>query len=123
MVRSIRFLLPTTLLAALFSLSVLAANLPYERSTEVTLDGSTLYVADGPSGVYAIMKDGLNEIEVFLAPSEVLEKKGVHLQTGDSIRVVGSRVTWNGAEVIVAREVTQKGKTTILRDKDGTPRW
>ncbi len=124
MIKSNRFFLPATLLAALVSFPALAANPTYERSTEVTLEGAALYVAETPPlGLFAIMKDGLNEIQVFFGPSAFLAREGVQPQTGDSIRIVGSRVKWNGTEIILAREVTHNGKTVTLRNKDGTPLW
>jgi hypothetical protein len=124
MVKANRFFLLAILLAALVSFPLLAANPTYERSTEVTLDGSALYVAEAPPlGLFAIMKDGQGEIQVFFGPSQFVAQEGVQPQTGDSIKVVGSRVKWDGTEIILAREVTRNGKTASLRTKDGAPRW
>jgi hypothetical protein len=124
MVRANRFFLPAMVLAALASSPVLAANPTYDRSTEVTLKGSALYVAEAPPmGLFAIMKDGQGEIQVFFGPREFVAQEGVQPQTGDSIKVVGSRVKWGGTEIILAREVTRNGKTVSLRTKDGAPRW
>jgi hypothetical protein len=125
MVKSIRFFLPAVLVAVVLAVPLLAATPAYERSTEVTLDGSTIYVGDGTAalGFFAIMKDGSNEIQVFFGPKSFLEEQGIELKTGDSIKVVGSRVKSNGSDIILAREVTHDGKTVTLRSKDGKPQW
>jgi hypothetical protein len=129
MTNSNRIPLLAVLLAALFPLCLLAAAAPkYDASAEVTLQGDALYVAEHPThaawtGLYAIMKDGAGEIEVHFAPGGFLAGEGIELHTGDAIKVVGSRVQWKGSDIILAREMTSKGKTVILRDKNGAPRW
>jgi hypothetical protein len=129
MTNSNRLPLLAVLLAALFPVSLLAAAAPkYNAATEVTLQGDTLYVAEHPTraewtGLYAIMKEGAGEIEVHFAPGSFLADEGIEIHTGDTIKVVGSRTKWKGVDIILAREVTIKGKTVVLRDKDGKPRW
>ncbi|HVY94413.1 MAG TPA: hypothetical protein VHA14_16745, partial [Bryobacteraceae bacterium] len=48
---------------------------------------------------------------------------GFKFAKGDSVEITGSKVTMNGEEWIIAREVTKDGKTLTLRDKDGNPKW
>ncbi len=125
MVKSSRFFLPAAFVAVVLALPLLAATPAYQHSTEVTLDGSAIYVGDGIAtlGFFAIMKDGSNEIQVFFGPRSFLDDRGIQLKTGDSLRVVGSRVKSNGCDIILAREVSHDGKTVTVRDKDGKPRW
>ena len=129
MTNSHKLPLLAVLLAVLFPLSLLAAAAPkYNSATEATLEGSLLYVAEHPTraewtGLYAIMREGAGEIEVHLAPGSFLAEEGLEIHTGDTIKVVGSRTKWKDVDIILAREVTIKGKTVALRDKDGKPRW
>jgi hypothetical protein len=113
----------------LFVLPLLADGPRYDRSTELTLDGTVLYVGEGSLGLYVIMihrvePDGpVDQITVQLAPTHFLANGGIAVSTGDRVKVVGCRVNWNGAEMILAREVTKKGRTVALRDRGGVPRW
>lgn len=126
-----RPILSAILFASMLATSpISAADRPkYDPAKEVTLESVVLYVGDSPSGVSVIMKDRatasgqVNEIQVQLAPGNFLASEGIEIAANDTIRVVGSRVVADGAEIILAREVSAKGKTSILRDKNGVPRW
>ncbi|HEV2722432.1 MAG TPA: hypothetical protein VG323_20595, partial [Thermoanaerobaculia bacterium] len=100
------------LFAILLAVPLLAAESPqYAPSTEVHLRGDVLYLSEGPGGVFAIMKDGHNEIEVRLAPKSFLESKGVVLRVGNVVTVTGSRTEWRASEVVLARELTVGSST------------
>ena len=110
----------------LVALPVLAGLPAYQQSTEVSLRGEVLYVGEDASasvGAYVIMKDGRNEIQVYLAPPSFLDRQGIELRAGTSITVVGSRTEWGGGEIILARQVTQGSKSVTLRSADGAPQW
>ncbi len=119
----------TLLAAILFSFPLLADRPKYEYSTELTFEGSVLYVGEGAFGLYVVMTDRasatgqVNEITVHLAPSNFLAYHGLEFATGDAIKIVGSRVNWNGTEIILAREVTRRGKAVALRDSNNAPLW
>ena len=49
--------------------------------------------------------------------------KRPQLAKGDQIQVIGSRVKADGADLVLAREVTRRETTLILRDKNGEPFW
>ena len=116
-------------LALLFPLAIRAETPKYNAATEATLQDTAQYVAEHPShekwtGVYVIMRHGpVGEIEVHLAPAGFLSDAGIEISRGDTVKVVGSIVPWHTTEILLAREVTVKGKTVVLREKDGTPRW
>lgn len=116
------------LLVALLLVSALplfAESPRYDAAKEVTLRGEILYAADSAAGagMYVIMKDGNNEIEVHLAPSSFLATAGIELKVGSTIKVSGSRTTWKGSDIILARELTAGSKTVTLRNANGQPRW
>src|SRR5512146_2482499 len=102
----LRAVVSATLLAMrLFVFPLLADRPAYDRSHEVTLEGSVLHVGEGSLGVYVFMReraepDARATVMVQLAPGSVLDREGIRLSRGDTIRIVGSRVMWNGAEMI-----------------------
>ena len=122
----LKSLLLFAVLLVLPALPLLADPPRYQQSTEVTLRGEVLYVGDDVSatvGTYVIMKDGHNEIQVYLAPHSFLDAQGIELRAGASMAIIGSRTQWNGGEIILARQLTQGSKTVTLRSADGAPRW
>ena len=44
-------------------------------------------------------------------------------KAGEEIQVTGSKVTQDGTDLILAREVAKGGDTLTLRFKDGKPAW
>ena len=97
----------------------------YVPTTEVSLRGEVLYAGEDPSatGMFAIMRDGHNEIQVYIAPRAFLERQGIELKAGKTVTIVGSRTHFGGSEVILARQVTEGSKTVTVRNEDGSPRW
>lgn len=71
----------------------------------------------------SVEESGGDKIDVRLAPQGFLAEHGVSLAQGDELEVTGSRVTLEGAPVLIAREVTTQGKTIALRDRSGKPLW
>jgi hypothetical protein len=129
MARSNRVFLFATLIVVLAAVAQAVEELKYNPSTEITIEGNALYVADYPTksdwtGVFAVMRDPRGgEIEVHLAPSFFLSKEGIELHTGDAMKVAGSRVKWHGGDIILARELDAQGKSAQLRDAEGKRRW
>jgi hypothetical protein len=75
-------------------------------------------------GLYLTVKSDKNEtIDVYVGPSEFVKTFGVTFAKGDEIEVIGSKLKVDGAALILAREVTRKETTLILRDKNGEPFW
>jgi hypothetical protein len=50
-------------------------------------------------------------IETHLGPTVWLREQGINLAAGDTVEVLGSRVTMRGIPVLLAREI-KKGETT-----------
>jgi hypothetical protein len=44
-------------------------------------------------------------------------------EEGDQIEVIGSKVKYQGADALVAREVRKGGKALTLRNVQGIPQW
>lgn len=73
-------------------------------------------------GIHVTLKTEKGTIDVHLGPASYLEKK-ISIAKGEKISVTGSRVTYNGAAAIIAREVEKGGVKVQLRKDDGTPLW
>jgi hypothetical protein len=79
-------------------------------------------------GVYLTLKTEAGALkteilEVYVGPVDFVKTFGITFAKGDQIQVLGSRVKVDGVDLILAREVTRKETTLILRDKNGEPFW
>ncbi len=102
----------------------------YDSSTETNIKGTVEDVPHpqyssrrGTAGIHLMVKTETGTIEVHLGPSSYVTQQGFSFAKGDAVEVVGSKVTIDGAEAIIAREVVKDGKTLTLRDKTGRPKW
>ena len=100
----------------------------YDTKTELTLKGTVEAVLQQPFmgrhvGTHLTLKTRSETIDVHLGPSAYVQEKGFSFTKGDEIEVVGSRVKSNGADVIIARQITKDGKTLTLRNAQGLPEW
>jgi hypothetical protein len=100
---------------------------PYDVSTETTITGTVqdiLHPQMGRmNGTHLLVKTESETIEVHVGPSDFVANAGFTFAKGDSVQVLGSKVTIDGKEALIAREVTRDGKTLTLRDKTGRPMW
>jgi hypothetical protein len=122
----------TTFVAAcalwLATLAVAASQSAYDPATESSVSGVIRYVistagADGTVGVHLELKTPEGPVRVHLAPAVFIGMNNFSFFTDESVEIRGARVTHAGETALWARLVTKDGKTLILRDDDGTPRW
>lgn len=100
----------------------------YNPATETTIQGAVQEVKQvtrGPrmTGTHLLVKVGEETTEVMLGPSTFISKQGFSFAKGDPVAVTGSKITMDGVNYVIAREVVKDGKTLVLRDKDGRPQW
>jgi hypothetical protein len=100
----------------------------YDPATEAKLKGTVEELRlDPPTGgkpvAYLVVKNGEDKTQVFLCPKSFLDEMGGKFAMGDSVEVTGSKIKQNGADLILAREVTKSGDTLTLRFSDGKPAW
>jgi hypothetical protein len=123
--RLVLFLVTLILAAA----SVLAqVPLKYDPATEAKLKGAVEELKFvPPSGGkpigYLTVKSGADSVQVFLGPKKFLDDMGANFKPGEVVEVVGSKVKQDGADVILAREVSKGDDVLTLRFKDGKPAW
>ena len=95
----------------------------YNRAAVETVSGRVESVGTyDRGGVHVTVKDSKGTIDVHLGP-DFYVKERIPISTGDVITVVGSRVKYNGRDVIIARSVEKDGRIVTLRHDDGTPMW
>lgn len=69
------------------------------------------------------MKNGDQTIDVYLCPKHFMDELGVAFNKGDEIAFTGSKISENGADMILARELVKGDDTLVFRDDKGKPVW
>ena len=100
----------------------------YNPSTETTVKGTVEQVKQvtgrhGWNGTHLTLKTGAGTMDVHVGPSSYVSQQGFSFAAGDKVEVVGSKVTMGGNEALIAREIKKDGKTLVLRNAQGVPRW
>ena len=60
---------------------------------------------------------------VHLGPTWFINKQEPKIEKNDKIQVTGSRITFQGKQVLIAAEVKKGNQTLKLRDEKGFPVW
>jgi hypothetical protein len=102
----------------------------YDAATEATFKGTITDISDrncpisGTMGFHFVLKfeDG-KTIEVHVAASRFMKEYSLALNKGDQVEVLGSKVKFEGADTILAREVSRGEEVFVFRDKTGKPAW
>jgi len=101
----------------------------YDPKTETTIKGAIQDVQEisgtrgGWTGIHLLMKTDAGDVDVHVGPSSYVSEKQFSFAKGDTVEVVGSKVSIEGKEVVLAREITKDGKTLVLRNAQGFPLW
>ncbi len=101
----------------------------YDTTNQVTIEGKIQEVRDyncpvtGTVGSHITVKNAEGTIEVHLAPAKFLKEYEIVLKAGDEVKVVGSKITYEGKPAILARTVTVGRETFAFRDDKGKPIW
>lgn len=101
----------------------------YDQSTVTTITG-TIQSVDTLSGrrgnfhmIELTVKDTSGTIAVNVGPTFYLDEQKISFKVGDNVVVTGSKVQFNGNDVILAAQVKDGDKTITLRDDSGRPVW
>ncbi len=101
----------------------------YDQSTVTTISGTIQSVdtLTGRSGnihmIQLTVKDSSGTIAVNVGPSFYLDEQKISFKAGDTVEVTGSKVQFNGTDVILAAKVKDGDNTITLRDDSGRPLW
>ena len=74
-------------------------------------------------GILLIVKTEAEDLSVHLGPASFIERQEIKIEKGDSIKVKGSKVTFDGVPTIIAVEINKDDAVLKLRDKNGFPLW
>jgi len=100
----------------------------YNPATEVRETGTVESVREvsgyrGWPGTHILLKTDKEDLDVHLGPTAFMSQSGFTFAKGDRIEVLGSRVRVGTMDALLAREVQKDGKTLVLRDASGIPKW
>ena len=101
----------------------------YNTGTELKVEGVVQEVQQfwcpisGDEGTHLMVKTENRILEVHVAPRRFLQGNSVSFSKGDQIAVVGSTVTYEGHEAMIAREITRGDQTFAFREPGGKPLW
>ena len=99
----------------------------YDTKTETQFEaivGEARQVSSGALiGTFLTVKYKGESLDVYLGPDEFVKLFEVQFKAGHEVQVTGSKVKFEGKDLILAREV-EIGKVTLrLRDGQGSPNW
>jgi hypothetical protein len=106
----------------------------YDAATEATVSGTVESVEQiagpgggrgrrGLGGTHLQLKTSSETLEVHLGPTAFLNAQKVSVARGDTLEIVGSRVTVDDERVLIARSVKKGDQVWTLRDAAGLPLW
>ena len=100
----------------------------YNPATETTVKGTVEDVQQqtgrrGRSGIHLVLNTESGSIAVHVGPSAYVSEKQFSFAKGDKIEILGSKVSINGTDTVIAREINKEGKTLVLRNAQGIPEW
>ena len=116
---------------AAFSFAALAQmgrNRLYNPATETTVTGAitevnTVTGKGGWNGIHLTVQSEDAKYDVHVGPAAYMTKHDIYFHVGDHVQVLGSKVEYQGADALIAREITKDGKVVTLRDAHGFPVW
>jgi hypothetical protein len=100
----------------------------YNTASETSVSGVIRYVIsamapDGTVGVHLELRTNEGPVRVHLAPAMFIGMNNFSFYTDDIVAIRGAKVTRGSETAVWARLIVKDGKTLVLRDDDGTPRW
>lgn len=106
----------------------------YDPATEATVTGTVESVDQitgpgggrgrrGLGGTHLTLKTSAETLEVHLGPAVFLNEQKVMVAQGDTLEIVGSRVTVDDERVLIAKSVKKGESLWTLRDASGIPLW
>ncbi len=106
----------------------------YDTATEATVAGTVEAVEQitgrgggrgrrGLGGTHLTLKTAAETLEVHLGPTAFLNEQKVVVAKGDTVEIIGSRVTVDDERVFIAKSVKKGSSVWTLRDASGLPLW
>jgi hypothetical protein len=75
------------------------------------------------AGLHLVLNTSAGAIDVHVGPTWYVSSRNFTFAKGDTVTLVGSKITMSGREVLIAREITKGQQTLTLRTANGIPVW
>lgn len=104
-------------------------NRMYDTKTVETISGSVISIdqilpdKNMSVGIHLLLNTVNGNVSIHLGPAWYIENQDIQIIKGDNVSVTGSKVTYNGDQVIIAKEVIEGDQLLKLRDENGYPLW
>lgn len=104
-------------------------NRLYDIKTIETISGSVVSSdqispdKNMSAGIHLLLNTDNGNITVHLGPAWYIDNQDILISKGDNISVTGSKVSYNGDLIIIAKEVKKGDQVLRLRDDNGYPLW
>jgi hypothetical protein len=107
-----------------------AAGVPqYNVKSETDFVGTILKIREVPAGeafagVHLTMQNKNETIDVFLGPADFIKLMAMPLRQGlKDVGITGSKVKFEGNDLVLARELRVEKTVLSIRDETGFPNW
>lgn len=104
-------------------------NRMYDTKTVETISGSVISIdqilpdKNMSVGIHLLLNTVNGNVSIHLGPAWYIDNQDIQIIKGDNVSVTGSKVTYNGDQVIIAKEVIKGDQILKLRDENGYPLW
>lgn len=104
-------------------------NRMYDTKTVETISGSVMSIdqilpdKNMSVGIHLLLITVNGNVSIHLGPAWYIENQDIQIIKGDNVSVTGSKVTYNGDQIIIAKEVIKGDQLLKLRDENGYPLW
>ncbi|HEX7330539.1 MAG TPA: hypothetical protein VF290_03515 [Pyrinomonadaceae bacterium] len=100
----------------------------YNTAAEVTLLGTITKVDThmgrmGWKGTHLVVSFDAETLDVHVGPSKYVAQQAFSFSAGEQIQVTGSRIKFEGSDVLIAREIKKGEQVLTLRNSQGIPVW
>ena len=100
----------------------------YDPATVVDVKVTVIGIREAPmteplDGLHLTVKTDTEAFDIYVGPTDFVKIFGITFAKGDKVQVVGSKVKFDGVDLVLARQVSRRETTFILRDKNGEPFW
>jgi hypothetical protein len=75
------------------------------------------------TGIHLAVKVESEALEIYLGPADFVKQFEITFARGNEIQVIGSKIKFGAAHIVLAREVRKEEITLYCRDKKGEPNW
>jgi hypothetical protein len=98
----------------------------YDIRREVSLFGKVVKFdaasTVAPLGAHVLLQVASGQVDVHLGNAKVLQASHFELNAGDSVRIVGESLAFNGGTIFAARVVQKGNQAVVVRNEKGAPK-